>query len=83
MVWSVFTTPTLQAAPMGAIFKQLKGEFSEKYEDNDRAVHVLWAAPFKHTGQKEKKTIQDSLQNLLNCAVLTWGFFRQNSIYSH
>lgn len=68
---------------MGAIFEQLKGEFSEKHEDNDTAIHVLWAAPFKHTEQKEKKTIQDSLQSLLNCAVLTWGFLMQNSIYSH
>lgn len=59
LVKSVFITSTLQLAPMGVIFKQLKGEFSETDEDNDIAVHVLWAAPFNHTGQKE--TIQNSL----------------------
>lgn len=68
---------------MGVIFKQLKGEFSEKDEDNDIAMHVLWAAPFNYTGQREEETIQDSLRNLLNYAVLTWAFLRQNSIYSH
>lgn len=77
MVQSVFTTSTLQLAPRGVIFQQLKWEFLEKYEDDDIAVHVMWAAPFNHRGQKEKKTIQDSLQNLLNYAVLTWGFLRQ------
>lgn len=55
------TTSTLQLAPMGVIFKQLKGEFSEKDEDNDTAMHVLWAAPFNYTGQREEETIQDSL----------------------
>lgn len=68
---------------MGVFLKQLKGEFSEKYEDNDVAVHVLWAASFNPTGQNEKKTIQHSLGKLLNYAVLTWGFSRQNSTYSH
>lgn len=68
---------------MGVIFKQLKGGFSEKYEDNDIAGHMLWAAPFNDTGQKQQKTMQDSLQNLLNYAALTWGFSRQNSTYRH
>lgn len=56
LVKSVFITSTLQLAPMGVIFKQLKGEFSETDEDNDIAVHVLWAAPFNHTGQKGNNT---------------------------
>jgi len=43
--------------------KQLKGEFSEKYEDNDITVH-MWAASFNYTGQHETKTVQDSSFNL-------------------